>query len=130
MTARPHQPPQDFRIFYHIGCWQEKMGQDNDARESWEHVLELSFPIAWEIAGWYTGWRFRYFQALAHQKLGHAEQSMVILDAIEMAAKYNLEIPYSARRDLMNLVARARLMPEEKWDPGSDAISVTTRAEL
>ena len=91
-----------------VGCCHEKLGQAEKATEFWQRAVSIENPIAWEPAYWYAAWRKRYFQALANIKLGNPEQANIIFDAIESVARNSFKMPYSARRDLMDLVIQAR----------------------
>ncbi len=103
-----HQPGKEVDVYYHVGCCHEMLGQAEQATEFWQRAVSIENPIAWEPAYWYAAWRKRYFQALANIKLGRQEQANIIFDAIESVARNSFKMPYSARRDLMDLVIQAR----------------------
>ena len=121
-----HQPEKDTDIYYYIGCCYEKLEQNESATEFWKKAISIENPIAWEPAYWYAAWRKRYFQALANIKLGNQEQANIIFDAIESIAKSNFKMPYSARRDLMDLVVQSRT---GSGVVSGEAVEVETLAE-
>jgi len=63
--------------------------------------------------------------------LQNPSQARLILDGIEMVARNALRIPHGSRVQLMDLVARARLKPEDQWDPIEETIAkVETSVEI
>ena len=131
LTCEPQRPEKNERGFYHVGRCYKKLGQVEKAKQYWRKAVRCENPMTYDPASWYAGWRDRYYQALSYMKLGDTEQANTIFDAMELAAKHFFEIPYPARRDLMNLVARGRLSEEDQKDPAaSEALEVATMAEL
>lgn len=131
LVPRVQRPDKNERILYHIGCCYEKLGQIEKAKEYWGKVITQKNITAWEPANCYLAWRYRYFQALAHQKLGSPELANIIFDGMETVSKKMFDIPYQARKDLMDLVVRGKFMSESKKDdPYIHPLDVGGRAEL
>jgi tetratricopeptide (TPR) repeat protein len=126
-----YESGKDERAYYHIGRCYEKLGEMQKANDYWTQAVTVERSIAYEPAYWYAAWDNRYYQALAHRKLGNNNQANIILEAIEIISKTTRELPAAARRHLMDLVIRAKTGDEDQFDPiGGETVEVETRAEL
>lgn len=116
------------RRYYHMGCCYEALGRGDEARRCWEKALAVPHYTGYEHAYWYLEWSRRYFQAVALQKLGRANEANAHFDAMEAVTHTNV-IPAAARQNLLALVERGRFAAPDEKDSAVSAWKVQTRAE-
>jgi tetratricopeptide (TPR) repeat protein len=80
-VGRPLKASRDAEIYYHIACAQEALGNASQARISLQKSVAQE-PDMTEV---------RYFQALAHRKLGQEAQATAIFSALLAAGERGLQ---------------------------------------